>query len=164
MGFVFRAMARPVQLLCLPALLCAGTGCSSFNYEWRRTTRSETTALPPQGAWEGRWKSDANGHNGRLRCLVSQGASNTIHARFRATYARILTFEYSVPLTLTLEDQRSRIEGAANLGYLAGGRYSYDGFVTSSNFFSTCICKFSFNFISIASTSIYKNINKILYL
>lgn len=137
MGSVFCALKRPLQLLCLPALLIAGSGCSSFNYEWRRTVKTEVPNNSPQGPWEGRWKSDANGHSGRLRCLITSKGPTGTEARFRATFARIFTYEYAVPVSLIQETNRLHLEGAANLGWLAGGRYTYDGFLTSTQFNST---------------------------
>ena len=61
-----------VGCLLLVAFLAA-TGCCSFSSRW-----NELAAAPPAptagdvSLWEGTWLSDHNGHNGKLRCIVSK--------------------------------------------------------------------------------------------
>ncbi|MBI3867483.1 MAG: hypothetical protein HY299_03045 [Verrucomicrobia bacterium] len=139
---VISAPVARLLVCCLLSLLLGG-GCSSFNYEWRQTVKkSDAPQDAKLGPWEGAWTSEPSGHSGRLRCLLSPGGPTGTQARFRATYARILTFEYKVPLRMTPQSDGQKFEGSANLGKLAGGVYSYDGFLSSTQFFSTYKCRY----------------------
>jgi hypothetical protein len=94
------------------------------------------------GRWEGRWISDVNGHNGKLRCLLTQQEGNVYNARFRATYWKILRFSYTVPLAFEPHDNGWEFNGEANLGKLAGGVYFYEGRASQTNLFSTYRSKY----------------------
>jgi hypothetical protein len=115
-------------------LLC---GCSSFNREWGKAGPSPAQPDSIEGRWEGRWLSDANGHNGKLRCLLSRKPDGDYDARFRATYLKILHFSYTVPLKVQQRDDVWHFQGREDLGWLAGGVYQYDGTATATNFYST---------------------------
>ena len=124
-------------------LLFFGTGCSSFNYEWRQAVKASPAPADPRlGPWEGTWTSEPSGHSGRLRCLLKPGGPTGTQARFRATYAKVLTFGYTVPLQMTSEAGGLKFSGSANLGKLAGGDYTYGGFLSSTQFFSTYNCRY----------------------
>lgn len=125
--------------MALPALLLAMmlSGCSSFDRDWRRAARLPTAPGDIAARWEGSWISEVNGHNGSLRCLLKQQAGNCYHARFQATYAKVLRFSYAVPLIMQTHDGGWEFNGEANLGKLAGGNYYYEGRIGSTNFFST---------------------------
>lgn len=116
------------------------SGCSSFNKDWKKAAASPAPGI--LGAWEGRWISAMNGHNGKLRCIMTQTGDNHYDARFRAKYKRILSFEYTVPLQVVQEGNSFRFEGSADLGKLAGGLYTYKGAASSNTFFSTYDSKY----------------------
>lgn len=121
------------------AVMLAGfvTGCSSFNREWRRAAKQPAPTNSISGRWEGHWISDANGHNGGLRCIVSDLETNRLEARFRASYMKILRFGYTVKLTATSTNGVWHFDGQEDLGTLAGGLYRYEGKATPSHFEST---------------------------
>jgi hypothetical protein len=52
------------------------------------------------------------------------------------------TASYTVPLSVEPQDSGSRFRGEADLGWLAGGVYRYEGHATATNFFSTYECKY----------------------
>ncbi|MBM3831745.1 MAG: hypothetical protein FJ403_00420 [Verrucomicrobia bacterium] len=120
----------------LPLLLLAG-GCSTFNRDWKRAAANPVPANDIQGRWDGRWLSEVNGHNGRLRCLVSQSSPGKYEARFHAKYRKILSFGYTVVLNVQRTNDLFTFQGEADLGWLAGGQYFYSGRATPTNFFST---------------------------
>lgn len=127
------------MLGCLAVVLVSG--CStSFNRHWRAAQRGPAPA-GALGAWQGSWVSEASGHQGKLRCLIEPKGPTGHQAWFRANYAGILSFGYKVPLQLTPAGDRQELQGAANLGVLVGGNYTYQGYVTSTNFFSTYRCR-----------------------
>jgi len=119
-------------------------GCSSFNRDWKRATLGPPPTDGLAGRWEGFWMSERNGHNGKLRCLITQSNSGPYQARFRAKYWKILAFGYTVPLTVERSNDTFRFEGEANLGRLGGGLYSYSGAVCGTNFHSTYRSKYDF--------------------
>ena len=112
-------------------------GCSSFSKQWRASTHAPIPAATLEGPWEGKWISDVNGHNGRLRCIVTHSSDNRYDALFQAKYEHILTFSYTVPIEVRRDGNSWVFDGEADLGKMAGGVYTYQGAVTSSNFFST---------------------------
>jgi hypothetical protein len=120
------------------ALLLAG--CSSFNRDWKRAAVVPQLTNDLAGRWEGVWMSDKNGHNGRLRCLISPTDNGVYNARFHAKYWKILSFGYAVPVRVQRSNDVARFIGEADLGKLAGGIYKYAGAVIGTNFHSTYEC------------------------
>jgi hypothetical protein len=121
----------------------AVSGCSTFNRDWRAATLAPAPVAPAagiQGPWEGTWLSESTGHHGRLRCLIEPGGPTGNQARFRANYAGILNFGYTVPLVVEPSPDGHRFHGEANLGVLIGGRYTYDGVITTNRFRSLYHC------------------------
>src|SRR6185436_2224403 len=122
----------PSRAIFSPALLfalCFLNGCSTFNHAWKNAAAKP---LPPDaidGRWEGTWKSDANGHNDKLRCLVTKVSEEQYLARFHAKYKRVLTFTfgYTAALVGKKTDGAFKFHGEANLGWYAGGVYTYEG-------------------------------------
>src|SRR5258706_10615960 len=129
-----RVRKTMIYLLGIAAL--ALSGCSTFNRDWKRLANApRSTAL--EGRWDGSWKSDASGHQNRLRCIITKRNERTYLARFHANFAKILTFGYPVPLQVQEKNQHYKFAGEPNLGWYAGGRYTYEGSATGTNFSST---------------------------
>jgi hypothetical protein len=137
-----RHPSRPATLLAIALLALLSCGCSSFNREWRRVQNTPVRLDSLEGRWEGRWLSDANGHNGNLRCLITHTNGTEYAARFRATYLWVLRFSYTVPLQVEPHDGGWRFHGAEDLGKAAGGLYRYTGTATATNFHSTYDSKY----------------------
>ncbi len=133
------ALNALVRLLCI-ALVVAASGCSTFERDWRLFEDITPEPGSVEGRWEGRWKSDHNGHNGKLRCVMLRTETNTYLARFHAKYQGILSFGYTVPLEMRVERGAFRFTGSADLGALAGGLYTYEGTASPTNFLSTYRC------------------------
>jgi hypothetical protein len=112
------------------------SGCSTFQREWRQSAKSPPPNDDISGRWQGTWKSDSNGHNDKLRCVITKADDQHYTARFHAKYKHVLSFGYSVPLLVNHEDGKRTFKGEADLGKLAGGRYTYEGTATPTNFFS----------------------------
>ncbi|MBM3877608.1 MAG: hypothetical protein FJ386_12980 [Verrucomicrobia bacterium] len=131
--------ARFARLFLLCLTLTAA-GCSTFDRDWKLFAGITPAPGSVEGRWEGRWKSDHNGHNGKLRCVMLRTGTNTYTAKFHAKYQGILSFGYTVPLEMREESGRFQFTGHADLGALAGGLYTYEGHATTTNFFSTYRC------------------------
>jgi len=112
------------------------TGCSSFSRDWKATAATSPPANDIVGSWEGSWRSDVNGHNGRLRCMVTKVSDRQYRARYHAKYRKILSFSYVVPLSVATAGGAYEFQGQADLGWYAGGLYEYEGRATPTNFYS----------------------------
>lgn len=138
--------ARLLRYLLIPAFVLVWTGCSSFHRDWNGALTRPSPAQTMEGPWAGEWRSDATGHHGRLRCLVSRGTNASWQARFHATYKALkilpLTFGYTVSLTVDQTQDRFVFHGEEDLGKLAGGLYRYEGEATAETFFSTYQCQY----------------------
>ncbi|HZE97640.1 MAG TPA: hypothetical protein VE981_11485 [Planctomycetota bacterium] len=116
-------------------LLAALSACSTFDQDWQA---SQGFANGIEGRWEGSWTSDDNGHTGGLRCLVTRRADEGYDARYHATYSGwcgTLSFEYTVPMTVQPGPQGLQLHGSADLGWIAGGVYEYDGLVNVDRYY-----------------------------
>ena len=89
------------------------------------------------GEWAGTWSSTSNGMDGALRCKVTKGDDGTYTAVFDATFARILSFKATVTLTVEVDGGQVRFKGEKDLGWLAGGVYTYEGHTDGKEFYST---------------------------
>ena len=125
-----------LQCLSLSFLVLAMAGCSTFHRDWRHAASTSPAPSDITGRWQGSWQSDVNGHHGRLRCLVTREGEGEYHARFHANYLKVFRFGYTVPLSVQEANGAFRFQGEADLGRLAGGRYTYEGKATRTEFFS----------------------------
>ena len=128
----------------LVAALLLG-GCSSFNRDWKKGVSNPVQPASVAGAWDGSWLSDHNGHTGRLQCLLAENPDGTCQARFRAVYAKVIRVGYTANFRMErATDGETRFKGSADLGWLRGGSYGYEGRIWSTNFFSTYTNKYDF--------------------
>src|SRR4030095_1735842 len=115
----------------LTILLCfVANGCSTFNYDWNIAAKQPTPLNDMQGRWEGKWLSEANGHNGKLRCLLTRLDDTQYKARYRATYGKVFRFSYDAYVTVEQSNESFKFQGDTDLGSLAGGVYHYEGVVS----------------------------------
>jgi hypothetical protein len=124
-----------LRTLILPALavLIMG-GCSSFNQDWEQA--SQVPVLGIEGRWIGGWHSDYNQHEGPLRCLITKKNGNTYHTRFHAKYKLgflTISYPYDMDMIITQDAKTYSFKGEADLGWLAGGLYKYDGAGSTNN-------------------------------
>src|SRR5262245_24331087 len=134
----FGGPLRPLGLLL--RLLLFGSGCWSFGREWKAAAATPA-ANGSTGRWQGTWLSHSNEHTGKLRCLISPQSNDVYQARFHATYGKALSYSYTAPLQAQNADGVFQFRGDANLGWLAGGRYHYEGQASQTNFFCIYRCK-----------------------
>ena len=123
----------------LPLLLVAG--CSTFDRDWDTWRPTSAQSMSPfAGRWAGTWHSDASGHEGALRCIVTLRDS-AYQARYDASYTWIcmpLGFEYLLPVEAVKDGQALRLRGGAELGcWIAGGWYEYEGIVENGEFIAS---------------------------
>lgn len=140
------SMKAVPHLLLLVGILMLGTGCSGLHRAWKQelSTNASYTKSEIEGAWEGEWISDSNGHHGRLRCLVSENEDGTYTTWYHAKYKKILSFAYSVDVETGLLPDGYSFKGKADLGKLAGGMYEYEGKVSDGYFDANYKSKFDY--------------------
>src|SRR5438067_10071331 len=110
-----------------------GSGCASFNHEWKKAAENQISENGLPGRWQGTWHSDANDHSGKLRCVVTKTDDAMYRARFHANYMKILSFGYTVALKTEPITNGFSFSGQADLGRLAGGVYHYEGHAETTN-------------------------------
>lgn len=135
-----RISFAPVSVQLLLAIFLAG-GCTTFDHDWKKTAR-QAPSDDLQGRWQGTWASEADGHTDKLRCVITKKEDGTYRARFHAKYRKVLSFGYTVPLNVGQTAGAFKFSGEADLGWLAGGVYHYEGHADRTNFFSTYSCKY----------------------
>ena len=141
----------PLVFLLTATLL--GGGCTTFNREWEKAARNPIPETDLQGPWTGSWSSDASGHTGKLRCVVTKADDGFYRARFHAKYRKVLSFGYTVPLKVEPAGDSFNFRGEADLGWLAGGVYQYDGHADVTNFFSNYSSKYDHGTFQMARPS-----------
>jgi hypothetical protein len=133
--------ARPLLLLSVLALFAAlpSAGCSRFERDWRTPAIQKLSSGDDRmlGRWKGSWKSAASGHSGKLRCVVTPVDEHTRRAEFKASFALVLKFEYTLDLQSEQRQDAEYFHGTADLGKLAGGVYQYDGHADGRTFYCT---------------------------
>jgi hypothetical protein len=134
-------MIRNILPILVVVSLALLTGCSTFNPDWKSIAQSSPVDSGLEGRWKGIWHSDATGHEGDLRCIISRDETDTLLARYHAKYGGFLTFEYKMPMSLQREGDTYRFAAQADLGWLAGGLYEYEGTVVGDAFNSTYTSK-----------------------
>ena len=127
-----------VAIACMALL----SGCSSFHREWRKAGREATPPPGMEGRWDGGWLSDANGHHGRLRAVITRTAPDTYRAHYHAKFLRVMSYSYVAELAVRETNGVYSFDGQADLGKLAGGVYTYTGTASATNFQSTYKSKY----------------------
>ena len=133
---------RTISLALLGVLPFISGGCTSFDHDWQKSARDNPAPSDLQGRWTGTWVSEVNGHTDSLRCVVTKKEDGNYKARFLARYHKILSFGYTVTLKVQTTNNKFTFSGDANLGWLKGGLYHYEGHATTTNYSSTYRCKY----------------------
>ena len=133
-------MRSPLLVLAIAAL--GLSSCSiGYNREWSKA-KAQASHQPPKdmsGPWLGTWRSDVNGHNGELRCIVTPLAGNAGQERFHyhATFMKILSATYDVTHVVKPVKGGFTFAGDQVLTGAGGGLYHYEGNATPSTFHAT---------------------------
>lgn len=134
-------------ILCLACLALANCA-SSFNREFKRINDQESRHDRHYiaGPWRGSWRSEVNGHHGKLRCLVLDPnllASMKPHVpglfrfRYHATYLGLFSATYDVSHTVRRTKTGCEFSGDQILKGIGGGLYHYEGRVVNGTFRAT---------------------------
>jgi hypothetical protein len=115
---------------------------AEFHRRWREQAARPGAGSGLDGRWHGQWVSEANGHHGALKCLLTKRESGEYQAMFHACYARVLSVAYSVTLRGRPAGEKLKLEGEADLGTFAGGIYHYEGEADETAFNCTYRCAY----------------------
>jgi hypothetical protein len=114
-------------------------GCSTFDADYARQAALATNSTQPvEGAWIGRWQSNAGHGGGELRAVITPAdkaaiaADRTYSAAFKAKWG-FFTSEYTTPMTghSDLKSSSVKVHAETNLGVMIGN-YSMDGTSTAT--------------------------------
>jgi hypothetical protein len=133
---------KNLSLALLGVLPLVTGGCRSFHHDWTEAARKFPAPDDLQGRWQGTWVSEVNGHTDTLRCVITRKEDGIYKARFLAHYHKVFRFGYTVELKAQSGTNGFTFSGDANLGWLKGGMYHYEGRADAAGFFSTYRCKY----------------------
>lgn len=132
------------RLLRFALLALALSFLPSCGTEFRQAWNRDLCPAPPTtngvvGKWEGTWLSEATGHTGTLRCVVSsphQSSAKGDHEFFyRATWKTILSGSYKAIHNVKKQKDGSHVfKGEHKMPDWAGGLYHYEGTIKGDEF------------------------------
>lgn len=117
--------------------LALASGCSRFDKNWKEAGQQDFPESGLAGRWMGTWTSEADGHSGELKCLVTDLNGGAYQAAFRSKFGGIFRFDHTTTLYAVNLRGMWTFEGSEDLGLFAGGLYTYKGKAGSNKFFST---------------------------
>ncbi len=85
------------------------------------------------GNWSGHWRSSANNHRGRICATFEQIGPNTVRAKFRGTFAKVIPFRYATNLCVASQQPGLTVLSGAKRIPL-GGEFRYHVEMTDRNF------------------------------
>lgn len=100
--------------------------CRDFNARWEAAAALNADSV--SGRWLGEWVSEASGHRGPLRCVLTVVSPALWHLAFRASYSGVFRTCYTTDFNVVQKDGRWSFTGRQDLGALAGGKYEYSGY------------------------------------
>lgn len=112
---------------------------SDFRAAWEKAPVTEAV----EGKWAGTWLSAANGHHGKLRCVVANDTcgvgtpSNAVPRSFfyHATWMKILSGSYrTIQHVVQKKYGTYTFRGDHQMPDWAGGKYHYEGTIKGDNF------------------------------
>ncbi|MDP1590464.1 MAG: hypothetical protein Q8M07_22110 [Prosthecobacter sp.] len=133
-------LLQPLRFVLPVLLLTTLASCSSdFRAAWKKAPVTEAV----EGKWAGTWQSTANGHHGKLRCLVGRArktiASTDYHVDheffYHATWKSILSGSYkAIHQVVKKKDGTYSFKGSHQMPDWAGGKYHYEGTIKGDDF------------------------------
>jgi hypothetical protein len=135
------AVPRPDSSAIALLWLCLALGLTSCGtFQFKRDFKAAAKAPPQEsalGAWSGTWTSSANGHHGKLQCLVTAPVmpNEPYQFRYRATWMKVLSGTFSAQHTVFPQGpSQSTFSGQHQMPSWAGGLYSYEGKINGNAF------------------------------
>lgn len=114
-------------------LLCVLPSCgTAFRAAWKKAPASDGVS----GKWDGAWNSEATGHHGRLRCVVSAplNAAGDREFFYHATWMGFLSGCYKATHQVQEKGGAHVFKGEHRMPDWAGGLYHYEGVIRGDEF------------------------------
>jgi hypothetical protein len=121
--------------LLLIATLCLSSCGTAFRKEWNAAKARPVQPGSIEGAWEGSWRSEVNGHKGKLRCVVPPSTFNTREFHYHATWAKVFSGSMKAPHTLQPKANGVAFTAQHSLGSF--GQFTAQGTITDQKFDAT---------------------------
>jgi len=106
-------------------------GSRRFDLEWERFQPRSSQGI--QGCWTGKWKSAGTRKGTAIKCILTRIAPATYLANFSTRYLDFFPLSYEVQFRVIENGSFFELEGAADLGRLAGGVHHFTGRGTPSS-------------------------------
>lgn len=109
----------------------------SCGFAFRSAWEKAPVTTGAEGKWSGTWHSDATGHKGTLRCVVSTPVDSKGGHEFfyQATWKKILSGSYkAVHNVQKKKDGSHTFKGEHKMPDWAGGLYHYEGTIQGDSF------------------------------
>ncbi|MFC5454015.1 hypothetical protein [Prosthecobacter fluviatilis] len=113
------------------------TTLPSCGFAFRSAWKKAPATTGAEGKWSGTWHSDATGHQGTLRCVVSAPVDKKGGHEFfyHATWKKILSGSYKATHTVQKQkDGTYTFKGEHKMPDWAGGLYHYEGTIKGNDF------------------------------
>lgn len=113
------------------------TTLPSCGFAFRSAWKKAPVTTGAEGKWSGTWHSDATGHQGNLRCVVSAPVDQKGGHEFfyHATWKTILSGSYKAVHTVKKQKDGSyTFKGEHKMPDWAGGLYHYEGTIKGNDF------------------------------
>ena len=97
---IVSADCRKIASLCGAFVVCLLlAGCTDFKKVWAQEMQKPAQKrVDLTGPWEGTWKSDFNGHNGKLRCIITKQPDGQYEFHYWAQWQKVLSGSFNVCL------------------------------------------------------------------
>ena len=96
------------------------------------------------GIYKGQWHCVKSNHTGPITCNLKKKSDNTYNAKFYGFYAHVIPFWYNVKFDFKQSDRDLwHAKGDCDLGWLGGGKYTFDCQINKDTFTVTYDAKAS---------------------
>ena len=89
------------------------------------------------GKYHGQWRCTKSNHSGPIICNLQKQPDNTYKARFSGLYAYVIPFWYNVDFDFKqnkINTDQWQAKGNCDLGWLGGGKYTFDCGIQNETF------------------------------
>lgn len=113
--------------------------CMTFERDWKKAVAEYESGktIAPEGPWTGNWTTTTNGHEGKLRAIVSESKSTPgdYDFHYHATWKKILSGGYRVSFPAKRSGSRYLVDGEKDLGLF--GIFGHRATITRNSFDAT---------------------------
>lgn len=121
--------------LLLLVTVCLSSCGAAFRKEWNTAKAKPVSAGSIEGPWEGSWRSEVNGHKGKLRCVIPPSTASTREFHYYATWAKV--FSGSMKAHHTLKSQAKGVTFTAQHSLGSFGQFTAQGTISDQKFDAT---------------------------